>query len=85
MPKLMLILQAIFYQFHNVSESGKFIVVYPQGVIRVKGAAEWDPGDNSSTNINDNDLFFTEKLIEDIDETYNIDSVSYTHLRAHET
>mgnify|MGYP001157098446 FL=1 len=62
-----------FYEFHNVSESGKFIVVYPQGVIRVKGAAEWDPGDNSSTNINDNDLFFTEKLIEDIDETYNID------------
>ena len=51
-----------FYEFHNVSESGKFIVVYPQGVIRVKGAAEWDPGDNSSTNINDNDLFFTDKF-----------------------
>ena len=31
-----------FYQFHNVSESGNFIVVYPQGVIRVKGAAEWE-------------------------------------------
>lgn len=58
---------------HDVAEEEQFIVVYPQGVIRAKGASEWDPADNGLQNIIDNDVFFTEKLIEAIQSAYNID------------
>jgi polyhydroxybutyrate depolymerase len=48
-------------------------VAYPQGVVREKGAAEWDPGDNGSRNIKENDVYFAEQLISDISNEYNVD------------
>ena len=52
---------------HNV------IVAYPQGVVRVKGAAEWDPGDNGTSSIIDNDVYFGQQLIADIAANHSID------------
>ena len=50
-----------------------FILAYPQGVVRAKGAAEWDPGNPDTDNMNDNDVFFTEQLIADINRTHPVD------------
>ena len=50
-----------------------FILAYPQGVVREKGSAEWDPGDPGTEDINENDVFFTEQLIADIGGTYPVD------------
>ena len=58
---------------NTVADNNNFLVVYPQGVERSKGDAEWDPGDNGSTNIDDNDIYFTERLIADIASEYNVD------------
>ena len=38
------------------ADANGFIVAYPQGVARAKGGTEWDPGDDGSTNMNDNDV-----------------------------
>jgi len=59
---------------NSLADSDNFLVAYPQGVVRAKGDAEWDPGDNGSQNINDNDAYFTEQLILDISNEYNVDS-----------
>jgi len=56
-----------------VADNNNFLVAYPQGVERSKGDAEWDPGDNGSTNINDNDIYFTEQLIAEISTEFNVD------------
>jgi len=58
---------------NTVANDHNFIVVYPQGIERSKGDAEWDPSDNGISSIMDNDVFFTEKLIEDISSKWNID------------
>lgn len=63
-----------FYNLHSLANSENFIVVYPQGVERKKGAPEWDPGNDGSQNINDNDVFFTEQLISNLSNTYNVDA-----------
>ena len=57
-----------------VANAENFIVAYPQGVIRAKGAAEWDPGATGVENINDDDVFFTEQLVAQISSQYTIDS-----------
>ena len=56
------------------ADANGFIVAYPQGVARAKGGTEWDPGDDGSTNMNDNDVYFTQQLIADIGANYSIDS-----------
>ena len=56
------------------ADANNFIVAYPQGVAREKGGTEWDPGDNGSTNINDNDVYFTQQLVADISSNHLIDS-----------
>ena len=56
------------------ADANGFIVAYPQGVARAKGGTEWDPGDNGSTNMNDNDVYFTQQLIADISANHSIDS-----------
>lgn len=61
------------FDFNSVADNDSFIVVYPQGVIRAKGAPEWDPGDNGIEDINSNDLYFTEQLINKLANEYNID------------
>lgn len=58
---------------NEVANNNNFIVAYPQGVSRVKGSPEWDPGDNGFQSILDNDVFFVEQLIADISNQFNID------------
>lgn len=58
---------------NSLADSQNFMVVYPQGIERSKGGAEWDPGDNGNPDINDNDLYFVEQLILEINNDYNID------------
>ena len=69
-------LEEVGVQFglHYVAEAGQFIVVYPQGVERDKGAPEWDPGDNGLEDITSNDVFFTQQLIATLASNYSIDT-----------
>ena len=60
---------------NTVADANNFIVVYPQGVERTKGDAEWDPGDNGESSILNNDVFFVEKLIEEISSEWNINAL----------
>ena len=53
---------------HNV------IVAYPQGIVRVKGAAEWDPGAGGGSDLNNNDVYFTQQLIAHINADHTIDA-----------
>lgn len=62
-----------FYGMHAIAEQEPFLLVSPQGVERAKGGAEWDPEDNGSPDISENDGFFTEQLIVDVDADYNVD------------
>lgn len=58
-----------------VADNNNFIVAYPQGVVRTKDSPEWDPGDNGVQNIKDNDVYFTEQLVNEISNNYNIDAL----------
>jgi polyhydroxybutyrate depolymerase len=58
---------------NSVADQHDFIVAYPQAVVRGKGGTEWDPGDNGVDSIGDNDVFFVEQLIAEIDAAYNVD------------
>ncbi|MEC7986463.1 MAG: PHB depolymerase family esterase [Myxococcota bacterium] len=58
----------------STADSSNFILAYPQGVVRAKGANEWDPGDDGTQDINSNDLVFTEQLIADISGAYSVDA-----------
>ena len=55
------------------ADSNNFILAYPQGIIRSKSSTEWDP-DTDTDNINDSDLEFIKKLINQISSSYNIDA-----------
>lgn len=61
-------------QLESTADSNGFLLAYPQGVIRAKGAAEWDPGDDGSQNINTNDLAFFDSMLADITNSYNVES-----------
>ena len=39
-------------QLESTADSNGFLLAYPQGIARAKGAAEWDPGDDGTQNIN---------------------------------
>lgn len=56
-----------------LADAENFIVVYPQAIVREKGDAYWEPGDNGNQNIRDNDSHFTRELISALSTTYNID------------
>ena len=62
-----------FHNLNSLADSENFLIAYPQGVTRQKGSPEWDPGDNGTQSINDNDVYFTEQLISNISNEYNID------------
>ena len=62
-----------FYNLDSLADISNFLVAYPQAVVREKGAAYWDPGDDGSQNINENDVYFAEQLISDISNEYNVD------------
>jgi len=56
-----------------VADDNNFLVVYPQAAFREKGDVYWEPGDNGSQSINENDVYFTKQLISEISGEYNID------------
>ena len=56
-----------------VADTHNVIVAYPQGVVRVKGAAEWDPGGQGGNDLENNDVYFTQQLIADIRSNHAID------------
>ena len=58
----------------STAEANGFIVAYPRGVVRGKDAAEWNPANSGTENINENDVFFTEQLISAISADYSIDT-----------
>ena len=58
----------------ETANSNNFIVAYPQGNVRAKGATEWDPGDVDSQSVNDNDLVFAERIISEISSEYSVDA-----------
>lgn len=60
------------YELNALADTANFLVAYPQGVIRSKGSPEWDPGDNGSQNIHDNDVYFVSQLIAEISKEYNV-------------
>jgi polyhydroxybutyrate depolymerase len=55
-------------------ESQNVIVAYPQGMVRVKGAAEWNPADAGGDDIANNDVYFSRQLIADISANHTIDA-----------
>lgn len=63
-----------FYNFDDLANEENIIVAYPQGAYRPeKEDTYWEPGDNGSENIYENDVYFMEQLIEDIASKYNLD------------
>jgi polyhydroxybutyrate depolymerase len=61
------------YKLNSVADTGNFLVAYPQAVGGEKGGSYWDPGNNGSQNIAESDVYFTEQLIADIGDDYNVD------------
>jgi len=61
-----------FYKFNSLADQNKFLVAYPQAIMREKEDVYWDPGDDGSESIN-NDVYFTEQLIYDINSEYKVD------------
>ena len=64
-----------FYNFHLLADSSNFLVAYPQAVMREKEGVYWDPGDNGKEDIVENDAYFVEQLISNINSDYNVDVV----------
>ncbi len=63
-----------FYNFKELANSENIIVAYPQGAYRQeKEETYWEPGDTGSDNIYENDVYFFDQLILDIEAEYNID------------
>lgn len=63
------------YNFSQIAEEENIIVVYPQGAYRPeKGDTYWEPGDNGAQNIYDNDVYFMDELVANLQNEYNINS-----------
>lgn len=62
-----------FYKFNVLADNENFIMAYPQGAFREKGAQYWEPGNNGGQDISVNDVYFTEQLISDISSMFNVD------------
>ena len=50
------------------------IVAYPQGMVRAKGAAEWNPADAGGDDIANNDVYFSQQLIAEVSANHSIDA-----------
>ncbi len=63
-----------FYNFNDLADQENFIVAYPQGAWRPeKDDTYWEPGDTGVENLYDNDVYFLEQLVSEIDIEYNVD------------
>ena len=62
-----------FYNFKAIANEEKIIVVYPQGAYRPeKEDTFWEPGDPGVENIFENDVYFIETLISNLETEFNI-------------
>ena len=60
---------------NTLADQEQFIVAYAQGAYRPeKEDVYWEPGDTGVENIYENDIYFTEQLIQDIADSYNLDT-----------
>ena len=59
--------------FNKTASENGFLVAYPQAILREKGARYWEPGDDGTKSIRQNDVYFIKKMIADSDKQYNID------------
>jgi polyhydroxybutyrate depolymerase len=57
-----------------LANSHNVIVAYPQGISRVKGAAEWDPSAGGGSDLTNNDMYFSQQLIAEISANHAIDA-----------
>jgi len=63
-----------FYNFEDLANEENIIVAYPQGAYRPeKEDTYWEPGDNGSESIYENDVYFLKQLVLDISSDYNLD------------
>ena len=58
----------------DVMAAHDVIVAYPQGVVRDKGATEWDPGRGTESNMLNDDVYFAQQLIADLTASHPIDT-----------
>ena len=57
-----------------IADTHNVIVAYPQGMVRAKGAAEWNPADAGGSDLANNDVYFSQQLIAEISTNYAIDA-----------
>lgn len=63
-----------YYGLNNLADQEQFIIAYPQAAYRpAKEDVYWEPGDTGVEDIYENDIYFTEQLILDIANNYNVD------------
>ena len=56
-----------------IGDDQNALIAYPQGLIRGKGAAEFDPTASESTDIAESDLAFVDAILADIQAEYTVD------------
>ena len=62
-----------YFGMNILADEEGFIVAYPQAAYRPsKDATYWEPGDNGSEHLYDNDVYFTQALIGDIAADHNV-------------
>ena len=71
-------LMTVRHDLTALANSHNVIIAYPQGVVRVKGAAEWDPGGGGGSDLNNNDVYFSQQLIAHISAGHTIDATPST-------
>jgi len=63
------------YSFDELADRENILVAYPQGAYRPeKEDNYWEPGDNGAEDIFENDVYFMEQLVADINDGFNVDT-----------
>lgn len=62
-----------FYGFNDLADEEGFLVAYPQAAYRpAKEDVYWEPGNSAGENIYENDVYFTQEMINHIAQDYSI-------------
>jgi polyhydroxybutyrate depolymerase len=61
---------------NEIADKENFIVVYPQAKVGSKGDAYWDAGYIEASSIDESDVYFTETLLSQLKQDFQIDSTS---------
>ena len=57
-----------------IGDAQNVLIAYAQGLVRSKGAAEFDPSNSESTDLAESDLAYVDAILADIQEDYTLDS-----------